>query len=248
MNAVYSTLIQELHQFAKKNQLDRAVLELSGDLNSAVALCVAVRAFGPKNVTALVLPEMGVTPPLEIDHARVLAEHFGCVSHYQPINNFLVDYHFVPWEKTPASHELLKGRIRASLLRQYADSANALYMGTASKSDLLLGLGTLDGDAAGDIHVLGDLYKTDVWELARWIGLPDELLQKDDLDEILRELIDGTDPDTLIQKGMDALLVHKTVRLVEANEKKLGLVNVISIGQIPKAIQAAQAAEASSLS
>ena len=266
MNALYTLLMQELHQYAKTHQVQRAVLGLSGGLNSAVALCIAVRAFGPKNVTALVLPEMGLTPHEDIDHARRLAEHFGCHSHYQPINNFLVDFNFVPWEKSETANELLKGRTRATLLHHYAESTGAVLLGTASKSDLLIGLGTADGEFCGELQVLGDLYKSDILELAHWIGLPDELLQKDParhlkpnvtdedelsaawpkVDEILRALAAGTDPEVLVQKGMDALIVHKTVRLLEQNEKGLARFPVIPVGPLPAAMQKAQAAEASS--
>lgn len=266
MNALYATLIKQLHDYAKNHQMQRAVLGLSGGLNSAVALCIAIRAFGPKNVTALVLPELGLTPHEDIDHARALAAHFGCLSHYQPINNFLVDYNFVTWEKTETANENLKGRIRATLLRHFAESQNMLLLGSASKSDILIGLGTMDGEFNADLHILGDLYKTDILELGRWIGLPDELLGKDParhlkanaidedelsapwakIDEILRALTEGTDPEALIQKGMDTLIVHKTVRLLQQNEKGLTQIPVLTVGELPAILLKAQEAEASS--
>ena len=116
MQIIYSTLIRELHQYAKNHQFQRAVIGVSGGLDSAVALCIAVRAFGPKNVTALILPEVGLTSNEDIDHAKLLAEHLGANSHYQPINNFLVDYSFVTWDKTELSNENLKVRVRSTLL------------------------------------------------------------------------------------------------------------------------------------
>ena len=84
MQAAYSTLIKELHRFAKNLQFQRAVIGVSGGLDSAVALCIAVRAFGPKNVTGLVLPEIGLTPEDDINHAKMLLTHFGCPLNYQP--------------------------------------------------------------------------------------------------------------------------------------------------------------------
>jgi NAD+ synthetase len=266
MNALYATLIKQLHEYAKNHQIQRAVLGLSGGLSSAVALCIAVRAFGPKNVTVLVLPEMGITPHEDIEHARALAQHFGCHSHYQPINNFLVDFNFVTWEKTESANENLKGRIRAALLRHFAESNQMLLLGSASKSDLLIGLGTPDGEFNADLHILGDLYKSDIVELGRWIGLPDELLTKaparhlkanltdedevsapwTKIDEILRALAEGTDPEVLIQKGLDALIVHKTVRLLQQNEKGLSQIPILPIGELPAILLKAQEAEASS--
>ena len=272
-NSLYAALIQELHHYAKENQHQRVVLGLSGGLTSAVALCLAVRAFGPKKVTALLLPEMGITPHEDIDHARALAQHFGCTVHYQPINNFLVDHHFVSWEKSEEAFEKLKCRVRSALIHHYADSMNAMVLGTACKSDLVLGLGNRDGEFTGELHVLGDLYKTDVIELGRWIGLPEELFQKapsrnlrpnqtdeEDLsrpwakiDEILKRLSEGGDPGTLIQKGMDSLLVHKIVRLLEQNEGGMKEVLVVDVSRIadaqnsPDSISLAQEAEAQTL-
>lgn len=267
LNALYALLIQELHQYAKKNQAERIVLGLSGGLNSTVALCIAARAFGPKKVTALLLPEMGITPQEDIDHARALAKHFGCTMHYQPINNFLVDYHFIPWEHNLSAFEILKTRVRASLISHYADSMHAMTLGTASKSDLLLGLGVKDGEFLGELHILGDLYKTEVAELGQWIGLPDEVFEKlpsrslranqndeDDLsgpwtriDEILKKLSEGVDPQSLIEKGMDSLLVHKIVRILEQNAGLSKDYLIVDVSRVPEAIKKAQEAEAQTL-
>lgn len=266
-SALYALLIQELHQYAKKNQAERVVLGLSGGLNSAVALCIASRAFGPKKVTALILPEMGISPHEDIEHARALAKHFGCTVHYQPINNFLVDYHFITWENNLDAFEILKTRVRSSLIHHYAESMGAMILGTASKSDLLLGMGVKDGEFLGELHVLGDLYKSEVAELGRWIGLPEELFEKapsrhlrvnqsdeEDLsgpwtriDEILKKLSEGGDPQNLIEKGMDSLLVHKIVRLLEQNEKNAKDTLVVDVSRIPESIKKAQEAEAQTL-
>ena len=156
MQDIYSTLIKELHKFAKNKQYQRAVIGLSGGLDSTVALCIAVRAFGGKNVTALILPEIGLTSNDDIEHAKALADHFGCQNHYQPINNFLVDYSFVTWDKTESANQNLKARSRSSLLHHYAEAHNALFIGMANKSDLLLGYGTLEGEFAGHLHIFGD--------------------------------------------------------------------------------------------
>lgn len=265
MQLVYSTLIKELHSFAKDKQFQRAVIGLSGGLDSAVALCIAVRAFGPKNVTALVMPELGLTANTDIDHAKMLAEHFGCVLHYQPINNFLVDFNFIPWEKTKSASENLKARIRTILIKHYAESHNALFIGTANKSDLMLGTGTEDGEFAGDLHVLGDLHKTEIIELAQFIGLPNELIQKTPsrglrphqsdegdlsgtwpiVDDILLQM-HSTDPEVMIEKGMDSLVVHKIVRLVQQNQALAQSPLAIPVAQISEQIKKAQAAEEAS--
>ena len=247
-------LIQELHSFAKERQYTKAVVGLSGGLDSAVALCIAVRAFGAKNVTALIMPEMGVSPYLETEHAKLIAEHFDCPIAYEPINNYLVDYQFVGWEREASAFDHLKARVRATLLQDFSECTGAMIIGTANKSDLHLGLGVRDGEFTGTLHVLGDLLKTDVMELARHIGLPAELINEADpegiwnkTDDVLRQLEDKVDPDTMIEKGMDAVLVHKVVRLTQENEDLVRTTHVVRVGRISESIKKAQKAEAESI-
>ncbi len=267
MPDIQSTLIKELHKYAKNNQFQRAVIGLSGGLDSTVALCIAIRAFGAKNITALILPEIGLTSNDDIEHAKALAEHFGCPYHYQPINNFLVDYSFVTWDKTESANQNLKARARSSLLRHYAEAHNALLIGTANKSDLLLGYGSLEGEFSGDLHLFGDCYKTDVIEMAKNLELPKELLEKphsrclkphqkdlEDLgapwskiDDILGQLIEGADPESLIEKGLDSLVVHRVSRYIQQNKGRFDHLQIINLGRLTESIKKAQAAEASSL-
>ncbi len=266
MKAIFSTLIRELHAYAKSNRIHHAVLGISGGLDSSIALCAAVRAFGAKNVSALILPETGLTPDIDIDHAKALANHFGVVTHYHSINNHLVDFNFLSWKKTQESTEELKSSVRAMLLRYYARTHKALWISAANKSDLLLGLGTQEGELGGDLYLLGDLYKSDLVELAKHIGLPDELIEKapsrhikpcqsdaEDLcatwtqiDDVLRQINNKIDPEVLIEKGMDSLLVHKVARMVQAQTLKRRQTPIIPIGDIKKALKEAQEAEAAS--
>lgn len=267
MHILISTLIKELHQYAKNHQYQRAVVGVSGGLDSALALYIATRSFGPKNVTALILPEIGLTPGEDIDHAKLLAEHFDTQSFYQPINNFLVDYNFVTWDKSESANERLKARTRSLLLKHYSEAHNALLIGTANKSDLALGFGSRDAEFTGDLLLLGDLYKTEIMELAEAVQLPKELLAKESsrclkphqtdetelgatwkvVDDILKEAAKGVDPESMIEKGMDSLMVHKVIRLLQQNGTNLSRLPILQLGKLSASIKKAQAAEASSL-
>jgi len=266
MQIAFSTLIQELYKYAKNRQFQRAVVGLSGGLNSSLTLLMAVRTFSAKNVTALLLPEIGLTPADEITHAKALATHLGVAIHHQPINNFLVDYNFVHWDKTEEANENLKARIRATLLNLYAESTGAMLLGTADHSNLQLGLGTPDGEFAGALHPFGDLYKTDLIRLAEILGLPEELTKTpfsrhlkpnqtdledigapwEKVDEILRALDDFADQQTLIDKGANPLLVHRLARLREQNSALQSLFTIIPVSNRTLSIKKAREAEAKS--
>lgn len=267
MQTIHSTLISSLHEYAKKYQFQRAAIGLSGGLDSAVAFCIAVRAFGPQNVTAIILPEVGLTPQEDIEHAKALVTHFEAKMHYQPINNFLVDFNFVTWEKSDSANANVKARIRNTLIYNFANAQNAIVIGSSNKSDLTIGYGVKNAELGGDILVLGDLYKTDVIELARHLGLPDELIEKtpsrclkpyqsdendllaswQKIDDILKQLDAGTDPETMIEKGQDSLTVHKLVRLVQDSDHKRSFAPILPVGKISKSIMMAREAEASTM-
>lgn len=236
MQNVYSHLIQELHRHAKTEGASKCVLALSGGLDGVVTLCLAVRAFGARNVIVLSMPEANVTSQDDLQTARLIAEHYGCPYFEQSLNNFVMDYHFVPWRKTESAFLSAKTRARHSLLRHLAETENAMILSSRNKSDLLLGFGQSEEELPHAVHPLGDLYKTEVQELGAFIGLPEEILKKaparglqagvtDEnelgapwalLDEILRKFAARHDPEELIQNGLDAHLVHRVSRMMES--------------------------------
>ena len=266
MRSIYSSLIKALHSAMKNQQYQKAVIGLSGGLDSAIVLCLANRALGSKNVHALILPETGITPGEDTEHALMLAEHFGISYSEKPINNFLVDYNFLPWDNEKEARLRLKAQTRGNLIKHYSKAEKAFILGTANRSDLLLGFGELGAEFVGHVQPLGDLFKSELPALGEFIGLPKALLEKapsrqlelhqsdqkelgmpwDKVDEVLRQLSTGIDPETLLQKGMDSLSVHKIARMLQQNENVHQKVKTLGVSSLSDAVNRAQSAEATS--
>lgn len=177
-DTIYQTLVSELKKYFDDNRFNRAVLGVSGGVDSSLTLKIAADALGGQNVTALSMPELGVTKEENNIHAKTLCEFLGVVYFYQPINGLLLDFKMLPWKSGRLAIMNTKARLRAVLLYNYANTENALVLGTSNKTELLLGYGTKYGDLAADIEVIGDLYKTEVIKLADHIGLPPEIVNK----------------------------------------------------------------------
>lgn len=238
---IYDKLVRGLNQFFKKNEKKRAVLGLSGGVDSALTLKIAVDALGAENVTALIMPEQGITNPENTIHARGLAEFLSVHTETIPINRLLTDFSLLPWRPNDVALANTKSRIRALLLYSYANTHSACVLGTSNKSELLLGYFTKFGDGAVDVEVIGDLFKTEVWVIADDIGIPPEIIEKKPSAELSMNQTDEKDlgadykkidtvlmqihlgRDKLIDKGLDPVLVHNIFNRIEKNAHKTKL-------------------------
>ncbi len=154
-----------------------AVIGLSGGIDSAVVCELAARALGPENVLAVMMPYR-TSSPESVHHARMMVEKSGVRSEEVDISS-VADAFF---GTVPGADKLRMGNImaRTRMLYLYDISARdaRLVVGTSNKTELLLGYGTLFGDMASAVNPIGDLYKTQIWGLARFIGLPEEIVAK----------------------------------------------------------------------
>jgi NAD+ synthase len=164
---------EEVHKVG----FQRVVVGLSGGVDSAVTAAVAQRALGADDVVPVIMPYRGSSPASEAD-ARAVCDQLGLRPLVVDISP-QVDAYF---ERFPDADRTRRGnkmaRERMSILYDLSFVERALVIGTSNKTELLLGYSTIHGDMAHALNPLGDLYKTQVWALARALGLPDQVIDK----------------------------------------------------------------------
>lgn len=237
---VTDLLVRFLRAEAGKFGFSRAVLGLSGGVDSAVSCALAARAFGPENVLAVMMPYRTSNPDSEGDARRVV-EATG-VRHKLVDISPMVDGYL---DAESVEGSLRRGNVmaRARMIVLYDQSAaeSALVIGTSNKTEVLLGYSTQFGDAASALNPLGDLYKHQVYQLAEHLALPESVCRKapsadlfegqrdeDDLgftyeeaDQVLVRLVDGRwSEQDLVDAGFDRELVTKLVRRIVLNQYK----------------------------
>ncbi len=163
----------EVHKVGVK----KAVLGLSGGIDSALVVFIAAEALGPENVHAICMPYKTSNPESEA-HARLVADACGVNFSVVPITP-MVDSYFSMF---PDADNMRRGnkmaRERMTILFDHSALLRALVLGTSNKTELLLGYGTLYGDMASALNPIGDLYKSQVWQLSEEMNVPREVIDK----------------------------------------------------------------------
>ncbi len=246
---IHDALVMGINNYFGKLGFTKAILGLSGGIDSALTLVLAVKALGNKNVRAILLPSQ-----FSSDHSIKDAEDLA--------KNLNVPYDIIPIEEPYKSfdktleplfagtefniaEENIQARIRGLILMALSNKFGYILLNTSNKSEAAVGYGTLYGDMNGGLSVLGDVYKMEVFEMSRYINREKEIIpwntitkppsaelrpdQKDSdslpdyeiLDEILLQYIEKRKgPNELIQIGFDAKTVHRILKLVNTNEYK----------------------------
>ena len=176
--AAADVLARFLASYARRGGVGGFVLGLSGGVDSAVVAGLAARAVGPENVLGLVLPHRE-SDPTDAAHARLVAERLGVATETVDVTPV------VEAVRAGCGHAFegvalgnLKARARMLVLYAHANAAGRLVLGTGNKSELLQGYFTKYGDGAADVYPIGDVYKTNVWDLARHLGVPEPVVAK----------------------------------------------------------------------
>ncbi len=248
---LYLALVTATRDYVLKSGFKNVCLGLSGGIDSALVAAIASDSLGPENVTAVMMPSRYSSDHSLID-AKQLVENIGMSS----INFSISEIHSVfseQWKRnldneiTGITDENLQSRIRGVLLMAFANKHDWLVLTTGNKSEAAVGYSTLYGDTAGAYAVIKDVYKTKVYELARWRNktgesevIPISIInkppsaelrpdQRDDqslppyeiLDPLLESYIEGDRTRVeLIEDGFDAEMVDEIVQLVDRSEYK----------------------------
>jgi NAD+ synthase len=174
---VTEILVGFVHDEVRKVGFQRAVVGVSGGIDSALTLALCSRALGPESVAAVIMPYRTSSPASEAD-ARLVAAGLGTEAVVVDISS-QVDAYF---QRFPDADRGRRGnkmaRERMSVLYDLSVARGALVVGTSNKTELLLGYSTIHGDMAYALNPLGDLYKTQVYALARHLQLPEAVLTK----------------------------------------------------------------------
>ncbi len=173
-------LVREIRRYVKQAGFSQVVIGVSGGVDSAVCLSLCTRALGGKNVTALLMPERGLTKKANVEDAIHLCNQLEVSYKIIPINSFIKPYQALTknWKQTKLSFANIKPRIRANILYNYANAKCALVIGTGNKTEALLGYGTKYGDLACDVFIIADLYKTQLYDIAQALKIPSAFIQK----------------------------------------------------------------------
>ncbi len=249
IDQVYHALVLGVKDYFNKMGFKKAILGSSGGIDSAVTLVIACAALGKENVHAILMPSPYSTTHSVTD-AVALSNHLNNPYTTIPIKEVYESFlnTLKPlFKDLPFSlaEENIQSRSRGNILMAIANKFGYVLLNTSNKSELATGYGTLYGDMAGGLGVLGDCYKLQVYELAKYINRDQEIIpqhiidkapsaelrpdQKDSdslpaydiLDQILYQYIERrSDPSDIKNLGFDATLVDKTLKMVNANEYK----------------------------
>jgi len=246
---IYNALVLGTRDYARKNNFNGALIGLSGGIDSALTLCIAVDALGADKVEVIIMPSRYTADMSNKDaftQAKILGVNAESIPIEKPFKSFLevLESRFkdLPADTT---EENIQARCRGVLLMAASNKSGKLVLTTGNKSEMAVGYATLYGDMAGGYAPLKDVWKTLVYKLAKWrntqqLVIPNRVIERPPsaelrhdqvdqdslpdyniLDPILEQYIElDRHPEQIIDKGYDAEIVYKIIRLVDKNEYK----------------------------
>ena len=177
LKEVHSELVEFLRESFKKAGFSKAVLGLSGGIDSALVAYLLRDALGKEDVLAIMMPYKSSNPD-SLNHAKLVVEDLEINSKTIEITDMIDAYFKNEKEATSLRMGNKMARERMSILFDYSSKENALVVGTSNKTEIYLGYSTQFGDSACALNPIGDLYKTNIWDLSRYLKIPNELIEK----------------------------------------------------------------------
>ena len=177
LKEVHNELVEFLRENFKKAGFSKAILGLSGGIDSALVAYLLRDALGKENVLAIMMPYKSSNPD-SLNHAKLVIEDLKINSKTIEITDMIDAYFKNEKEATSLRMGNKMARERMSILFDYSSKENALVVGTSNKTEIYLGYSTQFGDSACALNPIGDLYKTNIWDLSRYLKIPNELIEK----------------------------------------------------------------------
>jgi NAD+ synthase len=237
---VTEILTRFIKEETEKVGIQKVVFGLSGGIDSALVAFLAARSLGPERVHAVMMPYKSSSPSSLAD-AQACVDALGIEATVMNITPQIDAY----FERFPDASPLRRGnkmaRERMSILYDFSAQLNALVLGTSNKTELLLGYGTQHGDLASGINPIGDLYKTQVRQLAHYLGVPRQIIEKppsadlwenqtdekelgftyEDVDKLLFLLVDRRyTKEELHNEGFSEEFIDTVIRRITRNQYK----------------------------
>ena len=246
---MFNALVLGLRDYAHKSGFKKALIALSGGIDSAVVGVIAAAAFGPENVMGVSLPS-AISSQHSRDDARILAENLGMRFETIAIADAVAACEgllgpLFAGRPRDVAEENIQARVRGVLMMALSNKFGSILLTTGNKSEMAVGYCTLYGDMCGGLAVISDVFKTQVYALARWINrekeiIPVSTIEKppsaelrpdqtdqdslppyDVLDAILKGYVEeGLSRRDLVAQGFDEAVVNDVVRKVDLNEYK----------------------------
>jgi NAD+ synthase len=240
MSMVKDLLVHFLRDETKNAGFHRGVIGVSGGVDSAVSASLTALALGKEDTIGVIMPYK-TSNPKNVEDARLVVEQLGIRSEVVDISP-MVDAYCDTWKVTDRIRRgNVMARMRMVVLYDISAREKALVIGTSNKTETMVGYGTLYGDTASAINPIGDLYKTQVWQLARELGIPQHIVEKvptadlwegqsDEaelgvtyprLDALLYQLVDERrSAEELHKLGFEPELVDRVKTMIQKNQFK----------------------------
>ncbi|MGL5656310.1 MAG: NAD+ synthase [Fusobacteriaceae bacterium] len=242
-------LVDFVKEEVTKSGFKKVVLGLSGGIDSAIVAFIAAKALGPENVLGIMMPYKSSSKE-SVEHAKLVIEKLGIQSKLIEITPMVDAYFEIEKDISNMRKGNKMARERMSILFDYSAKEGALVLGTSNKTEILLGYSTQFGDSASALNPIGDLYKTQIWEISRYMGVPSELIDKKpsadlwegqtdeselgfsylEADKILYEMIDERkDMFELLESGFNKEIIEKIAKKIKFSQYKRKLPIILKL-------------------